>query len=81
MDKKSAEHVYQQAVDRSSHLWYAESTFNAFRVAEGNQVTQKEINRPKELQDLVFPGFDQIAVTNILTVKPGMKLDYKFFRS
>lgn len=89
MSEESAKYTYEQAVDRASHMWYAESTFNAFRVAENRNTAntvsvipdKKELNRPKALQDLVFAGFDQMPIPNILTVKPGMKLDYKFFRS
>jgi len=62
--------------------WYAESLLNAWRQAEKLEKTQlksvedtkmskeKPMNRPKALQDLIFSGFDQIAIPNIYTFKP-----------
>ena len=31
---------------------------------------QKALNRPIELQNLIFPGFEGLAVPNIMTLKP-----------
>ena len=38
--------------------------------SSSNLIKDKAINRPKELQDLIFPGFDGLAIPNILTLKP-----------
>ena len=50
-----------------------------------NNIENKALNRPSELQDLIFPGFEGLAVPNIMTLKPknGQRAidlhDYDFY--
>ena len=47
-----------------------QSAFKTQEDSDSINNEQKAVNRPPELQELIFPGFEGLGIPNILTLKP-----------